>query len=320
MPDLTIIIVNWNTRKLLADCLSSLFAHTTTRNFDVIVVDNASIDGSANMCALSFPQVRVLQNSRNVGFGRANNLGVSASSAPLCWLLNSDTVVRPGCIDAICDAIAADESVAIVGCRLLNRDGTIQFSCMRFPSLALLALQESMLYRLLPSRYRLFIEPPLLHARTSCDWVYGAAMLVRKEAFERVGGFDPRIWMYGEEMDLCSRLRQAGWGIMFEPAAAVVHYGEGSWRGDAARPILLRQRGLLHFYRQHYSTLTVALAWMIVVFGNVLRSAGWIMWTMLHLFHRQGRSAGWRRASIHLSVLASLLIPLAGATSKWRAP
>jgi GT2 family glycosyltransferase len=311
MPDVSIIIVNWNTREYLADCLQSLSPASSSVACEIIVVDNASADGSVEMCASRFPHVKVIENTENIGFGRANNHGVAMSSAAFCWLLNSDTIINSGCIEATHAAMTADPSIAVVGCRLLNKDGSVQLSCMRFPTLWRLVLQESLLYRLFPSSQRLFVEPPFVSERIHCDWVFGAAMLVRKSAFEAIGGFDPRIWMYGEEMELCYRLKRAGGIILFEPGGSVMHYGEGSWRGDAARPILLRQRGLVHFYRQHHSALLANLAWIVLTLGTILRSLGWLGWTLTRILDPAARRAGFNRTRTYLSVLGGLLNPFA---------
>ena len=178
---------------------------------------------------------------------------------------------------------------------------------MRFPAPILLALHETMLSRLLHRNYRLFLEPPIIHEKCDCDWVYGASMLVRKEVFERVGGFDPKIWMYGEEMELCYRMREAGSRVVFEPDASIVHYGEGSWRGDAARPILLRQLGLLFFYCKHYGTSWTYFARVMLLVGAAVRCFGWLVGAIVHLLHRAEHRRCLGRFRIYRSVLRDMI-------------
>jgi GT2 family glycosyltransferase len=180
---------------------------------------------------------------------------------------------------------------------------------MRFPSIRLIIVQELMLYKMWKSARRLFAEPPTISEPTSCDWVYGASMLVRRKALQAVGGFDHHLWMYGEEMELCYRLRLAGQETIFEPNARVVHYGEGSWRGDAARPIALRQRGLLYFYSKHRSTLEMLTVWVFLLVGTIARCAGSAVWVLVNGARFRHVEEGRKRFAIYSSVLLRLFMP-----------
>jgi GT2 family glycosyltransferase len=273
--ELTAVIVNWNTRGLLTQCLDSLAAIREATALEVTVVDNASTDDSTDVCRSRYPWVRVLANGTNVGYGAASNQGIEACGSEFVLLLNSDTVVSESAIPLMLETMRRNEGVGLVGCRLLNVHGTVQWSCMRFPNLALLTVQELLLYRLVGGCPRMFVEPPLLTAVTTCDWVYGAAMLIRRDAYRQVGGFDTGIWMYGEEMELCYRLAEAGWKVVFDPRAEVVHLGEGSWKSDSPLPKYLRAKGLIRFYEKHRSTARTLAARALVGVGGLIRMGGW---------------------------------------------
>lgn len=306
-PDLSIIIVNWNTRELLRQCLQSVRDAAGRLSLETVVVDNGSSDGSPAMCRESFPEVRLIENDRNLGFGSANNIGVAASGSDLLLLLNSDTVVLPDALEVMVRRMRENPALGVLGCRLLNADRSHQASCMRFPAIRLLAIQELMLYRLSRRLPRMFLEPPTACALTRCDWVYGAAMLVRREAFVEAGGFDPAIWMYAEEMDLCYRIRAGRWEIAFEPGAQVIHFGEGSWKSNDYSPSYLKMVGLLHFYRKHYSRRTCLVARVLVTAGAALRLLGWSGWTLLHAARSEKRRFGLCQARSHLRFIAHSL-------------
>jgi GT2 family glycosyltransferase len=181
---------------------------------------------------------------------------------------------------------------------------------MRFPSVQLIAIQELLLYKVWRSARRLFVEPPTISKRTECDWIYGASMLIRREAFKSAGGFDHRIWMYGEEMELCYRLGLTGQRTVFEPTAKVIHYGEGSWRGDTARPITLRQHGLLHFYTKHHSTSETFVVWILLLIGTVARCVGAALGILVDGVCFRSAKRSRKRFAIYSSVLLRLFMPL----------
>jgi GT2 family glycosyltransferase len=248
-----VIIVNHNTRDHLRACLASLEPEWARQ---VIVVDNASTDGSAEMVEREFSWVALLAASSNPGYGAAANRAITQCRSPYVLLLNSDTRLRPGTLRALPAYFEQHPRVAIVGPRLLNPDGSLQPSCYSFPTPLRVFLEESALHRLvraLPvvrSRY----ERTWAHDRSRrVDWVLGAALAIRREAFEGVGGFDESFFLYAEEVDLCFRLRAAGWEAHFTPEAAVVHAGGASTGQRRAEMAVQFFRSLVRFYRRHYS-------------------------------------------------------------------
>jgi GT2 family glycosyltransferase len=197
--------------------------------------------------------VRVIRLEKNVGFGRANNIGAEAATGAHLLLLNTDCFVRPGLLAALANRLDDDGGCGVVGPRLLNPDGTLQSSCHNFPTPPVLFLEQSLLWKPLRRvpllRSRLYIASR--HARPNeVDWLLGACLLVRSEAFREVGGFDPDYFFYWEEADLCMRLQKAGWAVAFEPRAEAVHLGGGS----SSNPSLLIYffTSLFLFYSRHY--------------------------------------------------------------------
>jgi N-acetylglucosaminyl-diphospho-decaprenol L-rhamnosyltransferase len=240
MPELSFIIVNWNGGELLRRCVESVAAHPPSVAYEVVVVDNDSHDDSlarleASPAAAALAgegRLRVVRNPDNVGFGRANNLAFGLASAPLLFLLNPDTEVTPGSLDRLLATLQSDPRNGAVGPRLLNEDGSLQVSVWRNPPAAWeILLSQTHLYRLLPRGLRgeLLLGGHWDHGRRrGVRMLSGAAVLVRREVVEEVGGFDERFHMYGEDNEWCLRMARAGWRLVFEPEAVVKHLGAAS--------------------------------------------------------------------------------------------
>lgn len=222
---IAVAVVSFNTRDVLEACLASVVA---ARPPETVVIDNGSTDGSIELVRAGFPDVRLIVNEQNLGYGAAANQAFASSSAPAVLLLNSDTVVAPDSLDALGAFLAAHPGTAVVGPRLANSDGSLQRSTYPYPSAADTLLGESGLHLLVR-------RVPLLRERLwrtwshdaarRVPWVLGAALAIRREPFESVGGFDEAFFMYGEEVDLCRRLHQAGFETYFAPVTTVVHLG-----------------------------------------------------------------------------------------------
>lgn len=248
-PRTAILIVNWNTRDLTLACLATVRAHAPES--EVWVVDNASSDGSAEAIAERFPEVRLIRNAENVGFARANNQAIAASDAPYVWLLNSDTEIREGSLQALEATLGAHPAVAVVGSALVNPDGSDQ-ACS-FPFATPTATWAEWLYLpgpLARARDRAFkLGPRRTRGRT--DWVLGASMLVRREAIARVGPLDEGYFMYSEEMDWCRRFAAAGYEVHLETASVVMHHGGGSTRRMPERMLIELFKSRARYFRRH---------------------------------------------------------------------
>lgn len=233
---LSAILVSYNSREMTLDCLRALHADLGDMPAEVWVVDNASADGSVAAIREAFPQVQVIANERNAGFGAANNQALRQAAGEYLLLLNTDAFPRPGAIRALVDYLQAHPEAGAVGPRLLNEDGTLQLSCYRFPSPARAWLENVGIAAALPDHptvgdYRRWPHD----TERQVDFVIGACMLVRRAAYEQVGGFDERFFMYSEEADWQRRMRNAGWRVAFTPAAEVVHLGGASGAAEKAR-------------------------------------------------------------------------------------
>lgn len=285
--DVSVIIVNWNTRELLRSCLESVIAQSGDMAAEIIVVDNASDDGSVEMIRSEFADVRLIVNDRNRGFAAANNQGIVASSGRYILLLNSDTIVLDGAIEKAVRAMPDDAGV--LGIRVLNQDGTVQPTCFMYPSPANMVLSSTYLYKLFP-RSRLFGRERMTwwsrDNTRQVDVVTGCFMLVRRQAIDEVGLLDEQFFMYGEETDWCYRFRQAGWKVLFAPAGEIIHYGGASTRRTACRMWLQQKGSILLFIRKHRSRPVYWLCCCLTAAFLVVRIP---YWAGSAVFHRKDR-------------------------------
>lgn len=255
-----VCIINYNTRDHLRACLQGLRDESPA---SLIVVDNASHDGSADMVRQEFPDVKLIANTANLGFAAAANQAIAACESPFLLLLNSDTRVQPGALRALAGYLAESPRAAVVGPRLLNPDGTLQRSCRRFPGSFSWLLDNRLSGKL---ARRLGAQPSsMLHvwehdSRRLVPWVVGAALALRVEAIREIGGFDAAYFLYCEEIDLCLRLWAGGWEVHFTPAASIIHVGGASTPGDRQSVDKHMTASTLRFYRLHYGLIR---RWML---------------------------------------------------------
>lgn len=242
--DLSVILVNWNLKDYLLEAIGSVFETIRRRSFEVLLVDNASIDGSVDAVRGRFPQVRLIENDVNRGFGAANNQAFEVARGRHFLLLNSDARLLPGSADALVEFLDAHPEVGICGGQLINADGSLQNSFDNFPTLTTELLNKSLLRRLFPSRYPSKLQSA--HEPRDVEVVIGAMMMIRAEIVRRLGGFDPDYFLFLEETDLCYRVRRAGARTCQLPAAQAVHHqGKSSVR---RLPGLSR----IEYYRSNY--------------------------------------------------------------------
>ncbi|MBI5302402.1 MAG: glycosyltransferase family 2 protein [Chloroflexi bacterium] len=251
MVDLSIIIVSWNTRALLADCLASVEATAGDLALDVWVVDNASHDGSVAMLRAHFPQVNFVENRANIGFAAANNQAIPLTTSPFVLLLNSDTVVQPGALAEIVAFMRATPRAGIVGANIVNADGSPQRCFGKFPTL----LSESIYAWGLDARFPVDRHAALNGRAVATDWVLGAALTARRDALDQAGALDPAYFMYSEEVDLCYRVKRAGWDNYALPTARVVHLGGESTKQVAAPMKAELFRSKVRYFRKHHGAL-----------------------------------------------------------------
>jgi GT2 family glycosyltransferase len=233
---------------------------------EVLVVDNGSTDGSVQMVRDVFPSVRLIANTKNRGFGAANNQGVAAALGRYVLLLNSDTIVRSRAIERLVAHIEQEPGLGIVGPCLLGADGRNQRSAFRFPTPPVLLLEQLSLSWLLPTASRQ--HRGWQHANSfSVDWLLGACLMAQRDLLAALGPFDPEFFMYAEDIDLCYRAREAGWDIRLVPDVVITHLGGGSTDHDRARLALQSTASMYLFYRKHFSRFALLLA--ILIFRGV---------------------------------------------------
>ena len=272
-PTLSVIILSWNVRDLLRKCLASL--PWDDPQVEVIVVDAGSADGSAEAARQEFPRARLMAQTENLGYTRGNNLGLRAANGRYLLILNPDT-------EAIGDALAqmvaymdAHPQVGVLGPRLIGADGATQSTRRRFPTLATAFLESTWLQPFAPrSLLRHYYAQDLPDdAISEVDWVMGAALLVRRQAYEQVGGFDEGFFMYSEEVDWCRRMKAAGWQVVYFPPACIIHHeGRSSEQVPAATHIRFNASKVRYFRKYHGWLAAEALR--LFLLGNFLFQLG----------------------------------------------
>lgn len=288
-PKLSIILVSFNTREILRQCLESVIGGIGADACEIFVIDNASSDGSAEMVRESFPAVNLVVNIKNTGFASANNQGIRASSGRFVLLLNTDTIVEPDALETMAAFLEETPEAGAVGAKLLNEDSTIQAGSKAFPTpLTAFFGKQSLLTRWFPNnpltrRYLVCLFAD--HSRPfEVDSISGAALMARRETIDDIGLLDEGYFMYWEDVDWCWRMKKRGWRAYYHPLAPVIHLeGKSTTRRDA-RPIIAYHKGVFRLFRKHYFSsprspwnlvtalvLTLRAATLILV-RNVTRS------------------------------------------------
>lgn len=282
-PDLSVVIVSFNTRDLLRECLHTLAAEAGGVRYEAIVVDNASRDGSADMVAAEFPAVRLIRSAVNLGFGAANNRGFAIARGRYLVLLNSDAFPQPLALPRAVAYMDADPHLGLGGARLIGRDDSWQPSARLFPSPLNDLLSLSGLATRFPrNRFcgrmdRTWADP---NQAADVDWVPGAFSIVRRELLERIGAFDEAFFLYYEEVDLCRRIKAAGHAVRYWPDVVVVHLGGESSKtlqhltlsSSGAQLTLWRLRSAYLYYRKQHGLATAWLAMQIEKQWHALRA------------------------------------------------
>jgi GT2 family glycosyltransferase/glycosyltransferase involved in cell wall biosynthesis len=286
MPRLSIVVLNWNVAGMLAACLESLpgAAAEWWSDTEVIVVDNASSDGSVEMVGERFPGARLLVLPRNMGFSGGNNEGIRVARGECILLLNPDTVAHPGSIATLADYIQAHPGVGITGPRLLNPDGTLQPSRRRFPTLLTALVESTPLQRTFPHAKVLrdfyMLDRPDDETQP-VGWLSGAALMCRRETLGQAGWFDPGYFMFSEEMDLCRRVNDAGWSVVYVPTAEIVHYGGGSTGQDVPARHVHFNTSKARYFRLHEGRLagTIVRRYLLALYllQLISEAAKWLL-------------------------------------------
>lgn len=305
--DISVIIVNWNTRGLLRDCLESVERTISDMTYEVIVVDNASADDSVAMVKESFPRVMIISNSENRGFAAANNQALKIMAGRYALLLNSDTVLTEGAVRGLFSFMEGRPDAAMACGQLLNRDGSKQNSIACFPTLLTLITNTSLLEYLFPQRYpskRYGHQGPV-----EIDSAIGACLMARRRAIEDIGPFDERYFFFFEETDWAYRMKRGGWKIYHIPGASIYHL-QGQSVGSDIRSRIAFYRSRYQFFKKWHSRfvyllislvifLRLLINWLLTATALLLTlglhrgmRSRWMVYSRLILWHFYSPSAG----------------------------
>jgi hypothetical protein len=276
--DVSVIVVAWNVKNLVRDCLKSVYEQTSGITFEVIYVDNGSKDGTVEMVAREFPRVRIIINDENKGFIVANNQAIEVSKGRYVLLLNSDTIVLDNAIAKTVQFADSHPDAGVVGCKVLNSDKTLQRTCFMYPSALNTLLSATYLYKVFP-KSRFFGRELMTWWDFSevreVETICGCFSLVRRKAIEQVGLMDERYFVYGDDPDWCYRFAKAGWRILFTPDARIIHYGGQTTNRMADRFKLQLYGSKLIFMKLHGSPLKFYFACFLTGSFFLLRAPYW---------------------------------------------
>lgn len=287
--DISIIIVNWNTKDLLAACLRSIQNQSLDYTYEIIVVDNGSEDGSQLIVRQEFPTVTLVENKLNLGFGKANNIGLQSAKGRYICFVNSDIEMVDGCLQILTQYMDDNHSVGMSGPQILYPDLNIQDSCRKFPSLWRSFCSASKLDRIFPTCALLSGEHMFYLSHTEeikPDYLAGCLLMARKTALDEVGAFDERFFIYAEEVDLAKRLWDSRWEVAFMPQAKAVHHHAGSSSRDPLRFLLAQQKSVFQYLLKHHN-LVVVMSHVTILFTKYFSHI--IVASLLYLFSTRQR-------------------------------
>ena len=281
--DITIIIVGWNSKEYLLKCLQSLFKEKINYTTEIIFVDNGSSDGSIEAVRDEFKFVKIIENSKNLGFARANNLGINQSSGRYLCLINPDIIILPGCINRIISYMDNHPSVGILGPKVLNPDMTLQISWRKLPSLfncfcRAFAL-DSILLRLKG------LKKLQNHKIRQTEVLSGCFWMVKREALQEVGYLDETFFIYAEDIDWCKRFKEREWNVVYFPKSQAIHHGGTSSKHAPITSYLQMQKANLQYWRKHHGTYSQAMYFIILYLHHMLRVS--VYWLLLLIIPKE---------------------------------
>ena len=286
--DISIIIVNWNTKEHLHHCLNSL-TNANDYTQEIIVVDNCSSDGSPEVIEKEYHQVRLIKNEANLGFAKANNIGIATSRGKYVALVNSDVIVLDDCIERLIEFMDKNPSVGMAGPRILNADHTLQVSCRHFPTIWK-NLCQVLALNMVFAKSSLFAEPMMKYwahdAERKVDVLSGCFWMLRRAALDEVGLLDESFFIYGEDIDWCRRFHDSRWDVMFYPGAEAIHFGGASSSNAPIRFYLEMQKADLQYWRKHHGKPGELIYWMIILLRQLVRIPGF---ALMYVFRAKNR-------------------------------
>jgi GT2 family glycosyltransferase len=278
VTDLSIVIVSWNTKKFLEECLTSLRTIDGNLSAQIIVADNGSTDGSPEMVRAQFPEVRLIETGANLGFAGGNNAGLKEATGKYICLINSDVNVPPDCLSKMHSYMELNPTIGLLGPGMLYTDGRVHRSGMRFPTLWNLLLRALFL-DVLFKRSRFFggflMKDFQFDRTTDIEVLNGWFWMARREALDRVGPLDDRFFMYAEDIDWCKQFHLAGWRVVFYPEAKALHYGGASAANAPSRFNVEMQRANLKYWKKYHGRVSLFFYLMVGCLSYAIRAAGW---------------------------------------------
>jgi hypothetical protein len=295
---LSVVIVTYNSSLFLTDCLTSVLRQGGTLAYEVIVVENASTDRSLDILRGQFPAARVIRNSANRGFTAANNQAIEAATGKYILLLNPDTVVHAGCLEIMVRFMDAHQEAGAAGPKICNEDGSLQRTGVTFPSLWNVFVESLFLDDLFPSsrifgqHRRLYDNPDLVH---DVDYLQGSCLCIRRRALDDAGFLDEDFFMYFEETDICYRLKQHGWKILYNPSASIVHAGGSGGTFYGKQQLVEFHRSYLTFLRKHEPSARRLVFRIVLLFRSAVRMFLFVLGSMVPSRREEflSRSAGY---------------------------
>jgi GT2 family glycosyltransferase len=305
--EVSIIIVSWNCRQMLADCIKSLQGQLPEGCSEIIVVDNASSDGTADAIRANFPTATFIESKTNQGFARGNNTGIEVSKGKYLCLVNPDVVVGTRCLAQLFEYMEQNPGVGMVGPKIIGRDGRTQRSCMRTPTLWNQLCRTFGLDTLTKSS-RLFggylMKDFHFDELREVEIINGCFWMIRRAALESVGNLDQRFWMYGEDLDWCRRFQLCVWKLVFFPDAKAVHYGGISSEQASVRCYVEMQRANLQYWRKYHSVLSCACYFVLLCAAHALRSC---IFACAFVLNTSSRTRALMRLQKHLACIRWLM-------------
>jgi GT2 family glycosyltransferase len=293
--ELSIIIVSWNAKEFLGNCLKSIYSHRPSKEFEVVVVDNCSSDGSGRMLETDFPQVVLIKNEANYGFAKANNIGIRHSRGKYLVLVNSDVEVQAGCFDKICEFMDQNPRIGLSGPLILNSDESVQASCRKFPSLWRSFCEAAWLNQIFNNSSFFSAERMLFFRHDSTRRVNvlsGCFWAARRDALGDVGLLDERFFIYAEDMDWCRRFWESGWEVVFYPEARAIHHSGGSSNNAPLRFSQEQLKARLQYWKKYHGRPVVLVFSLILLLHHGLRALGEICLVAVGKSGNQSAAAG----------------------------
>ncbi len=279
---LTILIVNYKTTELTLSCIRSIYDFSPACLYEIVLVDNGSNDDISAQIGEQFPEVRFIETGGNVGFSRANNLGIHNSRGEFVVLLNSDTALIEPIWDAMIDFMRQQTELGVIGCREVDGDGNFQLSCGHFPNFQNEIIRKIMHYRLSINDHKVrdYLDGKFSNLSV-VDWVSGSCMMIRRKALEDVGLLDEQFFMYFEDIDFCRRVRDKGWGVRYFPGATICHYGGRSARHNLLHVLVEYRKSQAYFTRKYYGKLGSLLIRIFLIIKYGFHA---LPWSAVYLF------------------------------------